>query len=325
MAYEAELDFERPLVELEKKIEELRAVGEKGGVNIQKEITSLESRAGELKKSIYAALTPWQRYKVARHPRRPFTLDYIGRLFTDFTELHGDRAFGDDPALVAGFAKFAGQPVMVMGQHKGRDVKENLMRNFGMMNPEGYRKALRMMKLAEKFSRPVISFIDTAGAYPGIGAEERGQSEAIARNLAEMSALRVPTIAIIIGEGGSGGALGIGLSDRVAIMEYSVYSVVSPEGCAAIIWRDAKNAPDAAKALKMTPNDLLVFGIVDVLIPEPQGGAHRDPVAAAEAIRGVIAKNLSNLGKTPVDELLATRLKKYLAIGKFVEVPIETA
>jgi len=324
VAYEAELDFERPLVELEKKIEELRAAGEKGGVNIKKEIASLEARAAGLKKEIYAGLTPWQRYKVARHPRRPFTLDYIGTLFTDFTELHGDRAFGDDPALVAGFARFGGRPVLVMGQQKGRDVKENIIRNFGMMNPEGYRKALRLMKLAEKFSRPVISLIDTAGAYPGIGAEERGQSEAIARNLAEMSALRVPTIAVIIGEGGSGGALGIGLSDRVAILEYSVYSVVSPEGCAAILWRDAKNAADAAKALKMTPNDLLEFGIVDEIIPEPLGGAHRDPAAAAESVKASITRNLGELEKMPLEKLLEIRLKKYLAMGRFLEVPVET-
>ena len=324
MAYEAELDFERPLVELEKKIEELRAVGEKGGVNIQKEITSLESRADELKKNIYANLTPWQRYKVARHPKRPFTLDYIGHLFTDFTELHGDRAFGDDAAIVAGFAKFSGQSVLVLGQQKGRETKENIIRNFGMMNPEGYRKALRLMKLAEKFSRPIISFIDTAGAFPGIGAEERGQSEAIARNLAEMSALRVPTIAIIIGEGGSGGALGIGVSDRVNILEYSVYSVVSPEGCAAILWRDAKNAPDAAKALKMTPSDLLGFGIVDEIIPEPAGGAHRDPAATAEAVKVVITRNLKELGEMKIEALLDSRLKKFLAMGRFKEVPVET-
>jgi acetyl-CoA carboxylase carboxyl transferase subunit alpha len=324
VAYEAELDFERPLVELERKIEELRAVGEKGGVNIKKELSSLEARSEELKKTIYAALTPWQRYKVARHPKRPFSLDYIGQLFTDFTELHGDRAFGDDPALVAGFARFNGTPVLVMGQQKGRDVKENLIRNFGMMNPEGYRKAIRLMKLAEKFARPVITFIDTAGAYPGIGAEERGQGEAIARNLAEMSTLKVPVIAVIIGEGGSGGALGIGLADRVAILEYSVYSIISPEGCAAILWRDAKNAPDAAKALKMTANDLLEFGIVDEIIPEPLGGAHRDPAAAAESVKAVIARSLADLEKVPLETLLETRFKKYLAMGRFVEVPIET-
>ena len=325
MAYEAELDFERPLVELERKIEELRGVQEKGRVNITKELSALESRAEELKKEIYSSLTPWQRYKVARHPKRPYTLDYIGSIFTDFVELHGDRAFADDPALVAGFARFNGQPVLVMGQQKGRDVKENIIRNFGMMNPEGYRKALRLMKLAEKFGRPVISFIDTAGAYPGIGAEERGQSEAIARNLGGMSTLRIPTIAVIIGEGGSGGALGIGLADRVIMLEYSVYSVISPEGCAAILWSDARNTPDAAKALKMTPADLLEFGIVDQIIPEPPGGAHRDPITTAAAVKMVLEKNLRELLPLTPDQLLEKRFRKYQGMGRFVEVPGEPA
>ncbi len=322
MAYEAELDFERPLVELEKKIEELRAVQGRGGMNIREELAALETRAEELKKKIYSSLTPWQKVLVARHPRRPFTLDYIGQVFSDFVELHGDRYFGDDPAAVGGFAKLDGKPVLVIGQQKGRDVKENIIRNFGMMNPEGYRKALRLMKLAERFGRPVVTFIDTSGAYPGIGAEERGQGEAIARNLAEMSVLRVPMVAVVIGEGGSGGALGIGVTDRILMLENAVYSVISPEGCAAILWRDAKHAPEAASMLRMTAPDLMELGIIDGVIPEPAGGAHRDPTAAAAAVKNALIHALRELEQVPVGELLEARYRKYRAMCRFVEVPV---
>ena len=319
MAYEAELEFERPLRDLEKKLDDLRGGRNAAEPKAKAEIARLTGEAARLMTDLYANLTPWQRVQVARHPRRPYALDYIGLLMKDFVELHGDRGFADDPAIVCGFARLDERPILILGQQKGRDTKENLMRNFGMMNPEGYRKALRLMKLAERFHRPVLSLIDTPGAYPGIGAEERGQSEAIARNLLEMSVLRTPTVAVIIGEGGSGGALGIGVADRVMILENSVYSVISPEGCAAILWKSAKHAPEAAKALKITARDLLDLGIVDEIIPEPPGGAHRDAAATAEAIRVAVSRVLAELAAVPLPQLLDQRYQKFRSMGRFAE------
>ncbi len=319
MAYEAGLDFERPLVEVEKKIEELRTLQERDRIDLKEELEALQRRAEELKGELYRKLSPWQRVQVARHPKRPYALDYIGLVFTDFMELHGDRHFGDDPAIICGLAKLEGRPVAILGQQKGHDMKESLARNFGMMNPEGYRKALRIMRMAEKFKRPVISLIDTPGAYPGIGAEERGQSEAIARNLLEMSLLETPIIAAVIGEGGSGGALGIGVADRVLMLENAVYSVITPEGCAAILWRDAKNAPEAAQALKITAPDLRDLGIIDEIIPEPAGGAHRDQEVAAKNLKASLQKSLRELSALPADEMLRQRQRKFLAMGRFSE------
>jgi acetyl-CoA carboxylase carboxyl transferase subunit alpha len=319
MGFESVLDFERPLIELEKKIEELRAVMDKDGVNLKNELEALQNRADELKHTIYKDLTPWQRVLVARHPKRPYSLDYIGMIFTDFIEVHGDRQFADDPAIVCGLAKISGRPVMVIAQQKGRDTKENIMRNFGMMNPEGYRKAMRVMKMAEKFHRAVIILIDTPGAYPGIGAEERGQAEAIARNLRDMSMLRTPTIATIIGEGGSGGALGIGVTDRVLMLENSIYSVISPEGCASILWRSAKHAPEAAAALKITSKDLKELGVIDDIIPEPAGGAHRNPVGTAGSIKNALLTNLAALDALNMQEMLDRRYEKFRAMGRFME------
>ncbi len=319
MAYEAELEFERPLRDLEKKLDDLRGGRNAAEPKAKAEIARLTGEATRLMTDLYENLTPWQRVQVARHPRRPYALDYIGLLMKDFVELHGDRGFADDPAIVCGFARLDERPLLILGQQKGRDTKENLMRNFGMMNPEGYRKALRLMRLAERFHRPVLSLIDTPGAYPGIGAEERGQSEAIARNLLEMSVLRTPTVAVIIGEGGSGGALGIGVADRVMILEHSVYSVISPEGCAAILWKSAKHAPEAAKALKITARDLLELGIVDEIIPEPPGGAHRDAAATAEAIRVAVSRVLAELAAVPLPQLLEQRYQKFRSMGRFAE------
>ncbi|MEK7765965.1 MAG: acetyl-CoA carboxylase carboxyltransferase subunit alpha [bacterium] len=317
MAYESGLEFERPLLEVERKIEELRAVQDKNHINLASELTALERKADELKRGLYRDLTPWQRVLVARHPLRPHALDYLGLVFSEFVELHGDRRFSDDPALVAGFARLEGSPVVVLGQQKGRDTQENVMRNFGMMHPEGYRKALRVMRLAEKFKRPVLSFIDTSGAYPGIGAEERGQSEAIARNLLEMARLRVPIIAVVIGEGGSGGALGIGVADRVLMLEHAVYSVISPEGCATILWRSAKFAPEAATALKMTARDLIELGVIDGVIPEPPGGAHRDMAGAAALMKTALTGALAALSGLPTAELLQGRFAKFRGMGRF--------
>src|SRR3954463_2888261 len=277
------LDFEQPIAELENRIEELRFVQDDSAVDISEEIQRLGKRSQVLTKEIYGKLSPWQVSQVARHPQRPYTLDYIGMLFTHFEELHGDRVFGDDPAIVAGLARFNGEACAVIGTQKGRDTKEKILRNFGMPRPEGYRKALRVMKLAEKFALPVFTFVDTPGAYPGIDAEERGQSEAIGRNLFEMARLRSPVIATIIGEGGSGGALAIAVGDVVMMLQYSVYSVISPEGCASILWRSAEMAPDAAEALGITSSRLKTLGLIDKIVPEPLGGAHRDPQATAQA------------------------------------------
>ncbi|MFC1593911.1 acetyl-CoA carboxylase carboxyltransferase subunit alpha [Candidatus Omnitrophota bacterium] len=309
------LDFERPIIELEKKIEELRSFDENKTVDLSSEIKKLEEKLAKLKKETYGKLTAWQRVQIARHPQRPYTLDYIGMMTTDFIELHGDRLFGDDLALVAGVAKIAKHRVLVMGHQKGRDTKENLRRNFGCAHPEGYRKALRLMKLAEKFNLPIVVFIDTPGAYPGIGAEERGQAQAIATNLKEMIDIKVPIVVVVIGEGGSGGALGVGVGDRVCLMENSYYSVISPEGCASILWRDSTRAPDAAEALKLTAKDLLEFGIIDEIIEEPLGGAHKNVEKAATLLKSVIVDNLEQLSDIAKEKLLKLRYEKFRKIG----------
>lgn len=313
----AAFDFEKPITELEKKIQELRnfsAASDKK-VDLSSEVKRLENKLEELKKDTYSNLTPWQKVQLARHPQRPYTLDYVSMLMSDFIELHGDRAFADDKAIVCGFAKLDKTKIIVMGHQKGRDTKENLRRNFGCAHPEGYRKALRIMQMAEQFHLPIVIFIDTPGAYPGIGAEERGQSQAIALNLREMIRIAVPIIAIIIGEGGSGGALGIGIADRVYVLENAYYSVISPEGCAAILWKDGSKAPEAAKVLKMTAQDLLRMGIIDDIIPEPLGGAHRDPQKTAQNIKDTIDKNMSVLLGLDKEELLKLRYKKFRSMG----------
>ena len=313
------LDFEKPVVELEKKIEELKKLSLDQNMDLSDEIKKLEEKLEELKKDIFENLTPWQRVQIARHPKRPYTLDYINTIMTDFIELHGDRGFGDDKAIITGFAKINGTKICIIGHQKGRDTKENVERNFGSAHPEGYRKAIRIMKLAEKFGLPVVSFIDTPGAYPGIGAEERGQAGAIAYNLMEMSALEVPIIVIIIGEGGSGGAIGIGVGDRICVLENAYYSVISPEGCASILWRDRAKAPEAAKVLKLTASDLYELGIIDDIIKEPLGGAHRDPQMTANNIKKRIVKHLGELEEMPKKELLAKRYEKFRKIGIFEE------
>ncbi len=313
------LDFERPLLEIERQIEELRKLGSGDGASRNRELAPLEKQLAELRAEIYRTLTPMQRVQVARHPKRPYPLDYIRLVFTDFVELHGDRLFGDDPAIVGGWARLDGQTVMVIGTQKGRDTKENLRRNFGMAHPEGYRKALRLMQLAEKFHAPVLTLIDIAGAHPGLGAEERGQAGAIARNLIEMAALRTPLIATVTGEGGSGGALAIGVADRVLMLENSVYSVISPEGCAAILWKDATQKERAAEALKLTAQDQLTLGVIDEILPEPPGGAHADPEAAAETLGTALKRHLRELAKVRTAKLLKRREAKYLSIGAFTE------
>ena len=306
------LEFEKPIVELEKKIEHLRASGASGA-----EISALEKKCEELKISVYKALTPWQRVQVARHPKRPYTLDYINLIFTDFIELHGDRSFADDKAIICGMAFLDKQPVVVIGQQKGKNLQENMERNFAMVHPEGYRKALKVMKFAEKFNRPIITFIDTPGAYPGIGAEERGQSEAIARNLREMAILGVPVVSIIIGEGGSGGALGIGVANRILMLENAYYSVITPEGCAAILFHDAKKAPEAAAALKITAADLNKIGVVDEIITEPLGGAHKDAVLTASNIKKAIIKHINELNELSKEKLMEDRYNKFRMLGVF--------
>jgi acetyl-CoA carboxylase carboxyl transferase subunit alpha len=308
------LEFEKPLREVEEKIEKLAASGgTKAGV--QDEIRKLRMKLAQLEHELYAKLTPWQRTQLARHPQRPSTLDYIGEIFRDFLEFHGDRSFGDDRAIVGGFARFNDRSVMVIGHQKGKTLKERMQRNFGMPNPEGYRKALRLMKMAEKFGRPIVTFIDTPGAYPGIGAEERGQAEAIARNLYAMSRLTVPIISIVIGEGGSGGALALGVSDRILMLEHGVYSVISPEGCAAILWDDPAKVPDAAASLKMTAQDLVDLRIVDDVIPEPLGGAHREPKAVTDRVAKALTNQLFQLTDLSVDQLLTQRDHKYRRMG----------
>jgi acetyl-CoA carboxylase carboxyl transferase subunit alpha len=308
------LEFEKPLREVEEKIEKLAASGN-GKASVQDEIRKLRMKLAQLEHELYGKLTPWQRTQLARHPQRPSTLDYIGEIFHDFLEFHGDRSFGDDRAIVGGFARFNDRSVMVIGHQKGKTLKERMQRNFGMPNPEGYRKALRLMKMAEKFGRPIVTFIDTPGAYPGIGAEERGQAEAIARNLYAMSRLTVPIISIVIGEGGSGGALALGVSDRILMLEHGVYSVISPEGCAAILWDDPAKVPDAAAALKMTAQDLVDLHIVDDVIPEPLGGAHREPRAVTDRVAKALTNQLFQLADLPLDRLLAQRDHKYRRMG----------
>ncbi|MCB4792326.1 MAG: acetyl-CoA carboxylase carboxyltransferase subunit alpha [Elusimicrobia bacterium] len=308
------LEFEKPIIEIENKLESLRTAGESS-----EEIKFLEKECEELKTKVYSSLTPWQRVQLARHTKRPYTLDYINAIFTDFIELHGDRNFSDDKAIICGLALLDGQPVAVIGQQKGRNLQENMERNFAMVHPEGYRKALKVMKFAEKFNRPIITFIDTPGAYPGIGAEERGQSEAIARNLREMSALAVPVISVIIGEGGSGGALGIGVANKILMLENAYYSVISPEGCAAILFHDAAKAPDAAEALKITATDLFKLGVVDEIIQEPVGGAHKDPVVTSNNVKKALIKYLDELKKLLPDELSEDRYNKFRALGIFEE------
>src|SRR3954466_7463038 len=319
MASAYTLDFEKPLLELERQIDDLKRIGTERQIDINGELEGLTTKLESLRADIYRNLTPLQRVMVARHPRRPYTLDYLSTIFTDFIELHGDRLYMGDPTVVGGWARLAGTSVMVIGHQKGRDTRENLKRNFGMPHPEGYRKALRLMKVAAKFSAPVITLIDTPGAYPGLGAEERGQSEALARNIMEMSALPTASIAVVIGEGGSGGALALGVADRVLMLKNSVYSVISPEGCAAILWKDASQRERAAEALKITAQDLLTLGVIDEIIAEPPGGAHADPDAAAAALGDALQRHLVQLRKLKVDKLLKRREEKYLSMGALTE------
>jgi acetyl-CoA carboxylase carboxyl transferase subunit alpha len=311
------LEFEKPLVELERQINEMRQYAATENVDVQGEIKKLEEKARRLSEQIYSSLTRWQRVQLARHPQRPYMLDYIERMMADFVELHGDRAFGDDPAIICGAGRLGQKKIFVIGQQKGRDTKQKLYRNFGMPHPEGYRKALRVMKLAAKFRRPIICLVDTPGAYPGIGAEERGQAEAIARNLFEMSHLPVPIIIVIIGEGASGGALGIAVGDRVLMMENTWYSVISPEGCAAILWHDSTKAEQAAEAMKLTASDLLQLGVIDDIIREPLGGAHRDHETAAQILQARLLQEISALESIPADRLIAQRIEKYGKMGFF--------
>jgi acetyl-CoA carboxylase carboxyl transferase subunit alpha len=316
---ESWLDFEKPLLELEKQIRDLKSLADANHPEIAQEIERLEAYAEKKRSETYEKLSRWERVQLARHPLRPYTRDYISMVASQFTELHGDRLFGDDKAVIGGAAVIEGRKVMIIGQQKGRDTKENLARNFGMAHPEGYRKALRLMKMAAKFSRPVLTLVDTPGAFPGIGAEERGQAEAIARNLFEMAGLPVPILVVVIGEGGSGGALGLGVGDTILMMEYAIYSVISPEGCAAILWGDRAKARQAAEALKLTAPDLLQLGVVDGIIPEPVGGAHRDARAAAANLKKAVVENLDLLAGTPLPSLLARRLEKYSRMGTYLE------
>lgn len=313
------LDFEKPIVELEFKIEELKNFGMDKNITLDPEIRKLEEKLEKMKADIYSRLSVWQRVQIARHPDRPYTLDYIRMITTDFIELHGDRQFADDLALIAGFAHLNGTKVLVMGHQKGRDTKENVMRNFGCAHPEGYRKAIRLMQLAEKFHLPIVIFIDTPGAYPGVGAEERGQAQAIASNLRDMACLTTPIVVTIIGEGGSGGALGVGVADRVCIFEHAYYSVISPEGCASILWRNSVKAPDAAEALKITGEHLIKFGIVDEIIPEPLGGAHKDPEKAAVSLKETVLKHIKALSSQSKEELISNRYNKFRNIGEYLE------
>jgi len=313
------LDFEQPIAELEAKIDELRYVGDDSVVNLNEEIARLKSKSDSLTRSIFSNLNAWQIAQLARHPSRPYTLDYIERLFSGFEELHGDRCYADDAAIVGGLARLEGEPLVVIGQQKGRDTKEKVRRNFGMPRPEGYRKALRLMRMAERFKLPLVTFIDTPGAYPGVGAEERGQSEAIARNLFEMSRLAVPIVSVVIGEGGSGGALAIGVGDRLIMLEYSIYSVISPEGCASILWKSADKAEDAAEAMGVTADRLNSFGLVDEVLREPLGGAHRDADAMAQSLRNALVGNLDELRRYSLDDLLAARYQRFASFGRFRE------
>jgi acetyl-CoA carboxylase carboxyl transferase subunit alpha len=317
------LDFEQPVAELEAKIEELRFAQDDSAVDISAEILRLQKKSQSLTSGIYAKLSPWQISQVARHPQRPYTLDYIQQLFTDFEELHGDRSFADDKAIIGGLARFGGETVMVMGHQKGRDTKEKIYRNFGMPRPEGYRKALRLMQLAEKFSIPLFTFIDTPGAYPGIGAEERGQSEAIGRNLYVLAELKVPVICTIIGEGGSGGALAVAVGDVVQMLQYATYSVISPEGCASILWKSADKAPEAAEIMGITAHRLKTMGLIDRIISEPPGGAHRDYLAIMQSVRKALQESLRHLQGYSTESLLEKRYERLMEYGKFKEVKIK--
>ncbi len=323
MAKKNFLDFEQPIAELESKIEELRYVQTESAVDISEEIEQLSKKSLQLTKDIYSELTPWQITKIARHSDRPYTLDYVNGIFTHFVELHGDRHFADDLAIVGGLARFNGQPCMVIGHQKGRDTKERALRNFGMTKPEGYRKALRLMKLAEKFKLPVFTFVDTPGAYPGIDAEERGQSEAIGRNIFEMAQLEVPIISTIIGEGGSGGALAISVADQVLMLQYSVYSVISPEGCASILWKTSERASDAAEALGITAHRLKALGLVDKIVNEPVGGAHRDPQAMAASLKRALADAWRQLADLKTDELVDRRYARLNSYGRFTDTKVD--
>lgn len=311
------LDFEEPIVVLETKIEELKELSKKDGVDFSAEIKKLHKKVNRIRHDVFSSLTRWQRTRLARHPNRPLTLDYINLMTTDFVELHGDRFFADGVSIVGGFANLDGRRVMIMGHQKGRSTKERVRRNFGMSQPEGYRKALRLMKLAEKFNVPVVTLLDTPGAYPGVGAEERGQAEAIARNLLEMSSLKTPVICVVIGEGGSGGALALGVGDRVMMMENAVYSVISPEGCAAILWHDCDRVEEAAEALALTAQDLYKFGVIDEIVKEPLGGAHRSVKTAASILRRVLRRNLDKLNDVPENELVRARRHKFRKMGAF--------
>ena len=313
------LEFEQPIAELEAKIDELRYVSHDKQINLSDEIARLKLKSEDLTRSIFATLTAWQISQLARHPQRPYLLDYVKHIFTDFEELHGDRAFGDDPAMIGGLARLEGRPVMLIGQQKGRDTKEKLQRNFGMPRPEGYRKARRLMQLAERFQLPILTFIDTPGAYPGVDAEERGQSEAIARNLYLMVSLKTPIICTIIGEGGSGGALAIGIGDRIGMLEYSTYSVISPEGCASILWKSADKASEAAEVMNITSQRLKELGLIDLVIPEPLGGAHRDMETMAKNLSTTLQTNLATLEQMTLEELIAARYQRLMKIGHFDE------
>jgi len=317
------LDFEQPIAEVEAKIEELRFAQEESATDISEEIQRLQKKSAALTKEIYSKLTPWQVSQVARHPQRPYTLDYVAALITDFEELHGDRAFADDPSIVGGLGRFNGQSVMVIGHQKGRDTKEKISRNFGMPRPEGYRKALRLMRLAEKFNVPVITFVDTPGAYPGIGAEERGQGEAIGHNLYVMAELKVPIMSTVIGEGGSGGALAIAVGDTVMMLQYATYSVISPEGCASILWKSADKAPEAAETLGITSGRLKALGLIDKVISEPLGGAHRDPDAMAQNLKRALGDALRALGGKRPQELVEERFERLMGYGKFKEAELK--
>jgi acetyl-CoA carboxylase carboxyl transferase subunit alpha len=317
------LEFEQPIAEIEAKIEELRYAQDDSATDISEEIQRLQKKSAALTKEIYAKLTPWQVSQVARHPQRPYTLDYVPTLFTDFEELHGDRSFGDDPSIVGGLARFNGRSVMVIGHQKGRDTKEKIFRNFGMPRPEGYRKAMRLMRLAEKFSIPVMTFVDTPGAYPGIGAEERGQGEAIGHSLYVMAELKVPVVCTVIGEGGSGGALAIAVGDIVMMLQYATYSVISPEGCASILWKSADKAPEAAETLGITANRLKTFGLIDKIINEPLGGAHRDPAAMAQTLKRALTDALRGLTEKRPQELVDERFERLMGYGKFKELEVK--
>jgi acetyl-CoA carboxylase carboxyl transferase subunit alpha len=313
------LDFEKPILELQRRLQDLKNHSDEHELDFDSEVEAMENKIRETRRAIYDNLTAWQRVQLARHVRRPFALDYIGRCFTDWIELHGDRVFGDDKAMPSGLAKLGQHRCVVITHQKGRDTKENVKRNFGCAHPEGYRKALRLMRLAEKFGLPVISLIDTPGAFPGIGSEERHISEAIAVNLREMMTLRVPTVAVVIGEGGSGGALGIGVADRVLILENAYYSVISPEACSAILWKDRRHAAEAAEALKLTAQDLIGLGVVDEIVPEPEGGAHRDHDLAAANLGTALRQNLERITAQPLEELLQQRYEKFRKLGKYTE------